>query len=154
MAGTFTYDPTLLATSSLPRIRLTLGDTNPDGYLFSDEEIAYFVTKRSTEYGACAEAARSMAARFSSKVDASIDGMRANFSQKQEQWSKRAIEFDTLSAMSGGVIPYMGGISKQDMRAQEQNPDRVPPQYSIGMDDSSLPVPPLQPGEQQETFEP
>lgn len=146
----FTYDPTLLQTlgsaSALPRLRLVLGDTDVNNQLFQDEELNYFLTVRATEYGAAAEAARTMSARSSSSVDMAMCNLSGRFSQAQTNWAARALEFDYLSAVAGGVIPYMGGMTYTDMALQDDNPDRVPMQYSIGMDDSYLPVAPIPPG--------
>lgn len=139
---TWTYDVTRLSLDTdagvIARMRLALQDTDSSNQLFQDEELLYFRTLRNTQYGACAEAARALSAKYSSAVDSSIDGLRANFSQKQAQWAERAIKFDELAAVSGGVIPYSGGISQADMEAVDQDEDRVRPQFAIGMMDDNL----------------
>ena len=46
MAGTFTYAGTAAGsaiTTTRDKLRLRLGDTNPDAYVHSDEELDYFL---------------------------------------------------------------------------------------------------------------
>jgi hypothetical protein len=54
----------------------------------------------------------------------------------------KAREFEDKAAMAGAGLPYAGGISIVDKLNQEQNQDRVQPQFQIGMEDNLLPVTP------------
>lgn len=40
----FSYDPTQLAENKLYQLRLQIGDTDPDNYIFEDEELEYFMS--------------------------------------------------------------------------------------------------------------
>ncbi len=42
--------------------------------------------------------------------------------------------------MSGAGLPYSGGISVTDKQLNENDPDRVVPEFARGMFDSNLPI--------------
>lgn len=137
----WTYEPTLIAASAMMQVRLAIGDILPSAPQLQDEEINYFLSIRSTINGACAECCRSLAARYSRSVDMKAGDNSRSFSQMAKAYSTQAAIFESKAAMGGAAVPYAGGISVADKMQQEQNPDRVSPQFNIGMDDNDLPVP-------------
>lgn len=138
---TFTYDPRLLATNTTTQVRMMIGDTDSSDPLFQDEEIAYALTQRPTALGAAADCCRSLAAKFSRQVDSAIGDLRASFSQKYDHFLALSYQLDAKATEQGGGTPYAGGISEIDKENQQEDTDRVPPQYTLGMTDNELPVP-------------
>lgn len=140
---TWTYSITDLATSQKDQVRLLIGDTVTSDQQLQDEEIDYMLTRRGSTYGAAAECCRSLQAKFSRSVDYTAAGTKSSYSQLAKAYGVKAAEFEAKSAMSGAGAPYAGGISVTDKRNQEQNPDRVSPQFQVGMDDNDfMPVGP------------
>ncbi|MBV9984512.1 hypothetical protein [Bradyrhizobium sp.] len=131
-----------LATSQKDQVRLLIGDTLSSDPQMQDEEINYLLTQRSSVYGAAAECCRSLQAKFSRSVDQATGNTKTSFSQMAKAYGVKAGEFEDKAAMAGAGLPYAGGISIADKLQQEQNADRVSPQFQIGMEDNLLPIPP------------
>ena len=138
---TWSYSLTDLATSGKDQVRLTIGDTLSTDPQLQDEEIAYFISTRSSIYGACAECCRALATQYSRSADYAAGMTRVKFSSLATAYATRAVVFEAQAAQGGGGMPYAGGLSVADKISQEQDADRVSPQFVIGMDDNMLPVP-------------
>lgn len=139
---TWSYSASDLATSAKDQVRLLIGDTYTGDQQMQDEEIAFYLTQRSSAYGAAAECCRTLQARFSRSVDISAGDTKTMYSQMAKAYGIKAAEFEAKAASTGAGIPYAGGISVTDKLAQQSDGDRVPPQFNIGMEDNLLPVPP------------
>jgi hypothetical protein len=137
---TWTYDVTKLSTSGKDALRLMIGDTFSVRQQMQDEEIVYFLSARSTLYGAAAECCRTLATRFSSSVDQQAGTTKIAYSQMGKAYQAKALQFEARAAMSGAAMPYAGGISITDKMMQELNMDRVQPNFNFGMTDNTLPV--------------
>lgn len=137
---TWTYLTSDLATTPKDQVRLLIGDTLSTDPQLQDEEINYLLTTRTSIYGACAEACRSLATKFSRSVDQAAGTAKEAYSQMAKAYFQKAIYFDVKSAEAGAGLPYAGGISITDKSNQLQDTDRVPPQFNIGMDDNPLPI--------------
>jgi hypothetical protein len=138
----WTYAPATLATTPKDQVRLVIGDTLDTEPQLQDEEILYLLTVRSSVYGAAAECCRSLQAKFSRSVDQGAGDQKILFSQMAKAYGVKAAEFESKAAMSGAGAPYAGGISVADKQNQQQDQDRVQPQFQIGMMDDFLPVAP------------
>ena len=139
---TWTYTTSDLATSTKDQVRLLIGDTVSTDPQLQDEEISYFISMRSSPVGAAAECCRTLSAQYSRSVDSAAGGTKEAYSQMAKAYALRAAQFEAQAAAGGAGLPYAGGISVADKSSQEENSDRVSPQFSIGMDDNLLPVPP------------
>lgn len=137
----FTYDPKQLATSSFMQVRMMIGDTDTNDQMLQDEEIQYALTQCATAVSGAASCCRTLAAKFSRQVDSAIGDLRASFSQKYDHFIALSYQLDAKATEQGAGMPYAGGISEADKEQQQEDPDRVPPQYAIGMTDNNLPVP-------------
>lgn len=133
---TWSYSITTLAATPKDQVRLLIGDTLTTDPQMQDEEIAYYLTQRSSVYGAAAECCRTLQARFSRSVDQKGGDTETKYSQLAKAYGIKAIEFEQKAAAAGAGKPYAGGISIADKQAQEQNTDRVAPQFQIGMDEN------------------
>jgi hypothetical protein len=139
---TWSYSLTDLANTPKDQIRLLIGDTVSTDQQMQDEEILYHLTQRSTVWGAAAECCRTLQARYSRSVDQTAAGTSISYSQMAKAYGIKAAEFEAKAAAGGAGLPYAGGISVADKINQEQNSDRVEPQFQIGMDDDFYPIGP------------
>jgi hypothetical protein len=138
---TWSYSIGDLATSPKDQVRLLIGDTVTTDQQMQDEEIDYYLTQRASPYGAAAECCRTLQARFSRSVDQKGGDTDAKYSQLAKAYGIKAAEFEAKAA-AGGSLPFAGGIDIHQKQRQEADPDRVQPQFQIGMDDDFLPVAP------------
>lgn len=139
---TWNYDPQSVATSDLMKVRLWVGDVNPNDQQLQDAEILYFISQKFTVIGAAADCARAIANRYSRKVDVTNPGdLRTNYSAQAKAYMEVAKQLDTQAKQrGGGIIPFAGGISISGKIATQQDTDRVQPSFNIGMDDNFIPV--------------
>lgn len=137
MTWTYSGDP---ASSPNDAVRFWIGDTTESTPQLSDEEIAYLL---SLTDGAVLPAAIlgcvQLANRYSSQVDFAVEAeLRVSLSQRAEAYAKRARELQGMTEVPGmptavHPLPYAGGISRSDMQRQEQDGDRVPPGFVVGI---------------------
>ncbi len=137
---TWTYTLSQLQTDSLAQVRFLIGDTLVSDQLLQDEEINAAVVLKGNVYGAASYCCRSIAATFSRQVDSAVGDLRASFSQKAKAFLLLAVKLEGDFAMTGGALPVAGGLTVTDKQAAEDDPDRVPPQFTLGMEDNLLPV--------------
>ena len=140
--GNWSYNVTQLMTSPKDQVRLIIGDVVSADPQMQDEEIGFFLSVRANVWGAAAECLYAMADKFSRSVDKANGQAKANYSQMAKAYASRAMMMDTRAAMRGSGAPYFGAISISDMITQLENPDRPPPQMTVGITDNYLPVPP------------
>jgi hypothetical protein len=140
---TWTYSPSQLATSPLMQVRFIMGDTVQTDQQVQDEEITFALSQRSSIWGAAAMVCRSLASQLSREADTVDKDLRTTLSAKARAYSARANEYEVKASVRGGATPYAGGISISDKVLNEQDPDRVQPQFAISMDDNYLPVAPV-----------
>jgi hypothetical protein len=144
-----TYDATAIATTPLFQVRFLIGDTRVTGDVFLfDEEILFAIQMRPVvsggfPYGAAADCARAIAARFSRDIDTVQGEMRTLYSSRQKAYAARAIELEAIAASRAGAMPYAGGISQIDKSNAVMDGDRVVPAFNIGEEDNFLPVGPV-----------
>jgi hypothetical protein len=105
-----------------------------------DEEIGFFITQRSSVMGAAAECCRTLATQYSRSADIAGGDQKVALSQLAKAYAARALGFDAQAAMTGAGLPYCGGISVADKQVNENDPDRVIPEFARGMFDSNLPI--------------
>ena len=145
---TWSYSPADLATSPKDQVRRLVGDIVTSDPQIADEEILFALTQRASIYGAAAECCRFLAGQFARRVDVVSQtpgggALKTNYSAQSHQYAAMAATFEGRAAMSGGGLPYAGGISVSDKQATESNSDRVAPQFNIGMQDNYLPIGPV-----------
>lgn len=140
---TWTYNVASLSTSTLFQVRFLLGDTLSADPQLQDEEVNYALMVRGNVWAAAATCALSIAAQLSRKADTVQGDLHTTYSQRAKAYAARSTEYETKATSLGGALPYAGGISLADKEQQEQDPDRVSPNFNIGMDDDYLPVGPV-----------
>lgn len=143
---TWTYTPSTIATTPRDQVRWLVGDTQSGDQQVQDEEIAFALLTRpcatGVPYGAAADVCKALAAKLSRKVDITTGQLTTHYAQQSRNYAARAVELDAMAQGRGAVIPFEGGISRQDKDQTLRDVDRVAPQYSIGQDDNFLPVSP------------
>jgi hypothetical protein len=132
---TFTYTPG--DTSSATRVRLLLGDTDPDAPLqqrLENEEITDLLTISGGYRAAAAAAADALAAKFARLASSKRMGQASLEWRRFEQLSSLA---KTLrSSVSLAAVPFAGGISIAQRNTLDQDTDRVVPSFQKGMMDN------------------
>jgi hypothetical protein len=139
---TYTYDPANLNVTPVTltvlkdQVRFLVGDTKIGAKQLEDEEIIFTIGQRASTYGAAALCCKNLAAHLSREADSAQGPLHTALSQKSRNYAAMAARFENMAT----VIPgYAGGISVADKAQQELDPDRVPPNFNIGMTDNFLP---------------
>ena len=136
----WSYVAAYVAKSPMMQVRLLIGDTVAADPQLQDEEITLYLSLRSSIWGAAAECCRTLSAQYSRSADMRAGDSETRFSQMATAYALRAQQFDAKAAASGAGMPYCGGISASDKETQQSDPDRVNPQFALGMFDSNLPI--------------
>lgn len=136
---TYSGDP---RSSDKDAVRFLIGDTVSKDPLLQDAEILFALASSAGRYAAAATLCRSLAARMSREADVVDRDLRTALSTRARSFLRMAAEYENRSLFFGPGLPYAGGISIADKVLQEDNPDRVEPQYNLGMDDNLIPVAP------------
>lgn len=125
------------ATNKIDEVRLLVGDAYSDIEVLADDEYQYFLGKYSDNVNrASVDAARSILMKLSRWTRERTGDIEVYGSDWAKQYKAALLEFIRNPNLSISVaMPYMGGISKSDMRANDQNPDAMRPQVWIGMSD-------------------
>jgi len=131
----WTYDETTLATNAVHRVRLKLGDLDPNDPQLQDEEIQLLLNQQSSEAGAVAAAARLLAARYSRSVDKWVGDLKILASQRARAYRELAENTLAGSTMAYGT-PFAGGIRVSSKEDIEANDDLVVPSFRRDMHDN------------------
>lgn len=142
VAPVWTYNPMLLASSSLYQVRFLIGDILQGDQQLTDAEINFTVTKFSNVTLAAAACCRHLATRYARAVDIVQGTLKTNYSNKSRQYFAMSQDMEQRG-MATAIGGYAGGISRDDVQTQQQNTDRVQPEFTIGMSDNFLPVGPI-----------
>jgi hypothetical protein len=133
---TWTYNLAEIGKSKLYQVRLMVGDTVTAKPLLQDEEIAFFISIDTSIWRAASRACRAIAGNFSRDSDTVQGELKQVLSVRSKQYNALAAQYANDAVTRGGALPYAGGISVFDKLQQELNPDRVEPQFNLGMDDN------------------
>jgi hypothetical protein len=128
------------ASSPKDAVRFWLGDVNDSTPQLSDEEIAYLLSLTNDQpLQAAILGCLELANRYSSQVDFAVETeLRVSLSQRAQAYAQRARDLKEQVTIPGVTatlhpLPYAGGISTADKAAREQDSDRVPPSFWVGM---------------------
>lgn len=133
---TWSYTLAAIATTPLYQVRLMIGDTVSSKPLLQDEEISFYITQDPSVWRAASRACRAIAGNFSRDADSVQGELKQVMSVRSKQYNTLAAQYANDAVARGGGLPYAGGISVFDKIQQELNPDRVEPQFNLGMDDN------------------
>ena len=143
LAPSWSYDSTQIANVPLYQVRRLIGDVLYGDQQMQDEEILWTISQYGNVYMAAAECCRSLSAQFARMVDTVQGELHTLYSQRTKNYLAMANKFDGIGMSRGTFsMAYAGGISVADKQARNEDTDRVPPQFNIGMDDNLLPTGP------------
>jgi hypothetical protein len=136
----WTYDPAQIASSPLMQLRWLIGDTLTKDQQLQDEELTWAMTQRTSIYGAAADACRSLAGRMAREADSTQGSLHTLYSAKSRNYRAMSGTFEVQAMARSGGLPYSGQTSKTDYQAMLADPDRMGPQFNIGLEDNYLPA--------------
>lgn len=133
------FDPTL--PTPMDTTRLLIGDTGETAaFLLTDQVIKAVLTfNAGSIYGAAAALADGLAARYSARVNLSVDGLSVSNSDRAKAFRDLAsrLRSQAITSAAGGLgTPYVAGISVSDMTTNAENADRVEPAFRRGQFDN------------------
>lgn len=119
-------------------VRFLVGDTDSTDQLVSDEAIARQLADQGDPYQAAAMICDGLASRFGRVSTITIDGFTVSGKDRAEQFRAQASTLRrTAATASPGALgtPYVGGTSRSEIEAVQDDTDRVPSKFSVGQDD-------------------
>ena len=112
---------------TIQALRYELGDVSPEWPIMSDEEYQYFLSKNDyVVRRAAMDAAKSIMFKLSMRDDSSTDIFSIKGSAAAKNYIQALLMFiknPDLNSLYDKVQGYAGGISKQDMQANDSNLD-------------------------------
>ena len=112
---------------TIQALRYELGDVSPEWPIMSDEEYQYFLSKNDyVVRRAAMDAAKSIMFKLSMRDDSSVDLFSIKGSAAAKNYIQALLMFiknPDLNSLYDKVQGYAGGISKQDMQANDSNLD-------------------------------
>lgn len=116
-------------------VRLMVGDIYPDMEILSDSEYNYYLTKNNNNINRSAiDAAWAICFKLSRWTRERTGDIEVYGSEWARNFKAVLLEFirnpNTVVSLA---MPYAGGISKSDMRANNENADNVRPMAYLGM---------------------
>ena len=116
-----------MALTLVQQVRLTVQDNQPGLYILTDEEIQYFLDKNNNSVTrASIDAAKSILLNLSMRTDDVVDILSIKNSKTAEQYRMSLQMFlkdPNSSPYLQDVRGYVGGVSKADMQANNNNTD-------------------------------
>ena len=128
----WSYDPTDLDTTTasgrLNTVRLLVGDTDTLDQQVQNEEITFGLSQNGNGiYYTAAWIARTIASKYSRKVNTSLDGaLKADYSDLAKQYLQLADNLEYQGKTSGASVGILaGGITKSGVEAVRANTNRI-----------------------------
>lgn len=118
-------------------VRLMVGDTDESNQLFTDDQITALTASYSSPSLAAAAVADGLAAKYSRSVTFSVSGLTIQNSQKSANYRLLAqrLRANAILTDDGGLGASVLGVSKSDMETNDENLDRTPSRFKVGMSD-------------------
>jgi hypothetical protein len=125
------------ADNTKDEVRFLVRDTDSTDQLLSDEEIYYLLSIFPNPIAAAAMGCETLSTKFARDAsDKTVGDLKINLTEKSKAFSEQASRLWYLSRLyRGRPQVYAGGISKADKQSQEQNTDRVDPDFYKHMND-------------------
>lgn len=135
---TWTYTPSDIS-SDLNKVRVMIGDTNPNDEQLSDEEIQFAIETQSDLRKASAQCCWMLAAHYARMVDKWVGDLKLLASQRTRQYRELADYYgkdeDIIEGSGVSIygVPSSGGIYVAEKYANEQNSALVKPFFKRNM---------------------
>jgi len=111
---------------TIEAIRYELGDVS-ELPIMSDDELQYFLDKNNGNVKrTCLDVAKTMLFKLSMSGDDTVDIFSLRGTKAAQQFMlalQMYIKDPTMNPLISNAMPYAGGISKQDMQENADNPD-------------------------------
>lgn len=138
----WSYNTSLLSSSTRTKVRLIIGDTDITRQLLQDEEIDYVITAESVATTAAAVCCDLLAAKYAFLCNTDNGELRISAAARHKHYQDLA---DRLRKGPAGDVPgdgaaqlatmYVGGQSISASAALDADSDNNPPNFSLGQDD-------------------
>lgn len=119
----FTNDP----LNIIDRIRLLIGDTDPDFPLISSQWYQYYLNLGYSENAVALEIAKKILAQYVHSSAREMEGMVQVYGKERFDSYLAWLKDLVANGLMSPPIPYAGGISHSDMLENDQNLDNVRP---------------------------
>jgi hypothetical protein len=118
-------------------VRILIGDTDDSNQLLDDDQVALLTASFSSSTLAAAACADALAAKFSRSVTFSVEGLSIQNSQKAANYRALAQRLRAQAVLNdpGALGASVLGVSKGEMDAVDDNTDRTPSRFKVGMSD-------------------
>ncbi len=118
-------------------VRILIGDTDSANQILTDDQITTLIAMYSDTFNAAAGCADAIAALYSGGVSVSISGLIAvQQQQKAEAYRALATRLRVQALISQPMgAPIVTGISQSEMDSIDDDPDREPNRFKVGMSD-------------------
>lgn len=122
-------------TIDVDTIRALVGDTDEATQLLDEDTMALIIAPYSSTYLAAAAVADAIAAKFSRKVDFSLEGLRFSNSQKAKAYLElgQRLRVQANNDDSSTIGMSITGTSRGEMQAVVSDDDRVQGLFEVGM---------------------
>lgn len=131
---TWTYSATSSGLTARNYIRLRVGDTSSGNQRIQDEEIDAILAVYGDTLLSAAVVAETVAGSYAGRgIQKKVGGLSISLNQASEHYSQLARNLRAEASMR--AMPYAGGISEATVQAEEQDPDRVRPAFTVGQFD-------------------
>lgn len=132
MTATYSGNP---SASDKDAVRYLVGDTNVSSAKVTDEEIAFTLVEQPNVYRAAALVARSLAAKYSSAVNMSLDGASISAGSRAQNYLTLAenLERQARKSATFAILPYAGGLSFAEQETNELDTDLKQPAFTREM---------------------
>lgn len=134
MAWTYSGDP---ATSPKDATRFLVGDIDTADQVFSDEEIAYTLSRSGSPEAAAASLARAAHARYTRLVDKSVGDLSISYSQRAAAFLTLAQSLEANMSRTNFPRIFVGGTSIAGKTTQRQDTDWDRPATEFGQFDNN-----------------
>jgi hypothetical protein len=117
-------------------VRILIGDTDDSNQLLDDDQLPLICAGFNSSTLAAAACADAIAAKFSRSVTFSVEGLSIQNSQKAANYRALAQRLRAHAVLTDGSLgASVLGVSKSAMDAVDENTDRTPSRFKVGMSD-------------------
>lgn len=134
---TWTYGATP-STSTRDEFRLLIGDTDTNDQIFSDAEVAYFLSKNSSVTLAAAIGCRAAANKYARQISYSLGELSEQLAQKVQHFTELAKELEKSASRYtfSGTTPTIGTITDAGTQPSTYDVfDEKAAEWSLNTDD-------------------
>lgn len=110
-------------------VRNELG--SPSTSVVSSALLDNIISEEGTLLGSAARVSKILSRKFALKADKTLGDLKINYLKRAQMWQSFAEDLERDASLD--VLPFAGGISKEDKETQEEDSDRVEPFFDREM---------------------